>query len=405
MSKRRRDLFAVLAVECVILLGPKIGLAAGDTPGVTGAEIKIGQTMPYSGPASAASTVGVSDRAYFAMVNDQGGVNGRKIDFISVDDGLNPAKTVEQTRRLVEVDQVAFTYRALGTATQSAVVKYLNDNKVPQLMIASGAAKWNQPSLYPWSIPSLMDYVTEAHIYARYILKTQPNARIAVLYQNDDFGKDYLRGLEEGLGDRAKSMIVKSLSYETTDPTVDSQILDLHGSGADTVFLFAYPRPIGQALRKISELGWKPRIFLDNPNSSIGFTLKPAGVDKAVGVITIQQFKDPSDPRWKGDADIADWNAWMAKYNKSVDRSDGAAFSAYGLGWTMTQILRRCGTDLSRENIMRQALSLKSLAAPMLIPGITYNTSPTDHRLLRQGQLARFDGKSFVPLDGTIIGD
>jgi branched-chain amino acid transport system substrate-binding protein len=250
-----------------------------------------------------------------------------------------------------------------------------------------------------------MDYVTEAHIYARYILQKSPNSRIAVLFQNDDFGKDYMRGLQEGLGDRAASMILKSLTYESTDTTIDSQIVDLHATGADTLFLFAYPKQIGQALHKIADLGWKPLIFLDNPNSSIGFTLKPAGLDKAVGVITIQQFKDPADPRWKGNPDITAWTDWMEKYNTSVDKSDAASFSAFADGWTLIHILKQCGGDLSRENIMRQALSLNAVVAPMLIPGISFSTSPSDHRFLRQGQLARFDGQSYAPLDDTIVGD
>ena len=394
-------------------LGTAVALAAysvsaqqkGGVVGVTEHEIKIGQTMPYSGPASAAGSVGISDRAYWAMVNAEGGVNGRKIDFISLDDAANPAKTVEQTRRLVEVDQVAFTYRSLGTATQSAVVKYLNERGVPHLMVASGAAKWNQPDAYPWTIPSLMDYVTEAHIYAHYILAKSPKARIAVLYQNDDFGKDYLRGLTDGLGDRAHTMIVKALSYESTDTTVDSQVLELHATSADIVFLFAYPKQIGQALHRIRDLGWSPEIFLDFPNSSIGFTLKPAGVDKAVGVITVQQFKDPFDPRWKDSPDVKAYNAWMDTYHNDGDRSDGATWSAFGYGATMVQILKDCGDDLSRANIMQHALSLKGFAAPMLLPGITFTTTPGDHRLLKQGQLARFDGKSFVPLDNTISSD
>ena len=272
-------------------------------------------------------------------------------------------------------------------------------------MVASGAAKWNQPDAYPWTIPSLMDYVTEAHIYAHYILAKSPKARIAVLYQNDDFGKDYLRGLTEGLGDRAHTMIVKALSYESTDTTVDSQVLELHATSADIVFLFAYPKQIGQALHRIRDLGWSPEIFLDFPNSSIGFTLKPAGVDKAVGVITVQQFKDPFDPRWKDSPDVKAYNAWMDKYHNDGDRSDGATWSAFGYGATMVQILKDCGDDLSRANIMQHALSLKGFAAPMLLPGITFTTTPGDHRLLKQGQLARFDGKSFVPLDNTISSD
>jgi branched-chain amino acid transport system substrate-binding protein len=372
-------------------------------PGATDTEIKIGQTMPYSGPLSAYGTIGRSETAYFKMINDQGGINGRKINFISVDDAFSPPKTVEQIRRLVEQEEVLFIFQSLGTPTNTAIQKYLNAKKMPQLFVATGATKWGDPQNFPWTMGWQPNYQTEAHIYAKYLLQNKPGAKIAVLYQNDDYGKDYLKGIHDGLGSQADRLIAKEVSYEVTDPTVDSQIVTLQASGADAFFILATPKFAAQAIRKAYDVGWKPMMFINNVSSSVATVLQPAGLEKSVGLITAGYFKDPNDPQWANDAAIKDWLAWMKKYYPEGNVSDGSNVFGYAVAQTLIQVLKQCGDDLSRQNIMTQAANLKNFEVSVLLPGIRINTSPTDFYPIEQLQLMRFDGKRWV-LFGELLG-
>jgi branched-chain amino acid transport system substrate-binding protein len=375
-------------------------------PGVTDSEIKIGNTGPYSGPASNASPIPLSEGAYFKMINDQGGVNGRKLTFVSYDDAYSPPKTVEQTRRLVEQDKVLFLAGSVGTPTCSAVWHYMNDKKVPQLFVSTGATKWDDPKGHPWTMGFFVSYQAEGRIYAAYILKNKPDAKIGVLYQNDDFGKDYLKGLVDGLGAKAASMIKMQRSYETTDVTVDSEILELHASGCDVLVTVAIPKFGAQAIRKVGEIGWKPLHILNGIASSVGVTLKPAGLENAKDIISDNSFKDPTDPQWKDDAGYKSWVAFMDKYYPNGDKSDQQNVYGHSIAVTTVQMLKQCGNDLTRENVMNQAASLHNLELPMLLPGITINTSPTNFAPIRQAQMRRFDGERYVPfgpvLNGTI---
>lgn len=372
-------------------------------PGVTDTEIKVGSTNPYSGPASAYGTIGRASAAYFKMINEQGGVNGRKINFISLDDGYSPPRTVEQIRRLVEQEQVLFLAGTLGTPTNTAIHKYVNARKVPHIFVNTGATKWGDPKNYPWTMGFNLNYQSEGRIYARYILDTKPNAKIAILYQNDDYGKDYVHGLKDGLGDKAKSMIVAEVSYEVTDPTVDSQIVTLKGSGADTFFDVTTPKFAAQAIRKAHDIDWRPLHILNNVSASVGSVLTPAGLDKSVGLITALYFKDPADPQWKDDPGMKEYVAWFKKYYPEGDLTDGFNVAGYLIAQGVVHALRQCGDDLSRENVMRQMANIKDLQMSMMLPGITWNTSPTDFFLMESGQLARFDGKEWK-LFGKVIG-
>jgi branched-chain amino acid transport system substrate-binding protein len=372
-------------------------------PGATDTEIKIGQTMPYSGPASAYGTIGRAESAYFKMINDQGGINGRKINVMSLDDGYSPPKTVEQVRRLVEEEQVLLIFQGLGTAHNTAIHKYMNARKVPQLFVATGATKWGDPEHFPWTIGWQPNYQTEAHLYAKYLLQNKPDARIAVLYQNDDYGKDYLKGIHDGLGKQAESLIVKEVSYEATDPTVDSQIVTLQASGANTFFIFATPKFAAQAIRKTYDVGWKPLTFVNNVSVSVAAVLEPAGLEKSVGLITALYIKDPNDPQWANDAAMKDWLAWMKKYYPEGDVKDSSNVYGYAAAQTLAQVLKQCGDDLTRENVMRQAANLRNFEVRMLLQGIRINTSPTDFYPIEQVQLARFDGKRWV-LFGGVLG-
>jgi branched-chain amino acid transport system substrate-binding protein len=387
----------------VVLSG--LALAAGQYgPGVTDTEIKIGNTMPYSGPASSYGVIGKSESAYFAMINEQGGVNGRKINFISRDDGYSPPKTVELVRKLVEEDQVLLMFQPLGTPPNTAIHGYLNDNKVPQLFVATGADKWNDPKHFPWTIGWQPSYRVEARIYARYILKNLPNAKIAVLYQNDDFGKDYLVGLREGLGDKADKMIVATKSYETTDPTVDSQVVALQGSGADVLLTAAVPKFAAQAIRKVYDIGWKPTHFLSNVSVSVATVMQPAGLEKGVGVISAAYLKDPTDPQWHDTPEFKDWLAWMKKYNAASNVTDVFAAYGYSAAQTVLAVLKACGNDLTRENVMKQAAGIKNLNLPMLLPGITVTTSADDFAPIKQMQLEKFDGTTWKLFGDVISG-
>jgi branched-chain amino acid transport system substrate-binding protein len=378
---------------------------AADTPGVTANEIKIGQSMPYSGPASAYGTIGRAELAYFKMVNEQGGINGRQINLISLDDGYAPPKTVEQVRRLVEQENVAFLFNTLGTPSNTAIQKYLNDRKVPQLFVATGASKWGDPQHFPWTIGWQPDYRTEARIYAKYILKNKPAAKIAVLYQNDDFGKDYLIGLKEGLGDKAATMLVTNASYEVSDTTVDSQVTSLQGSGADTLVVAATPKFAAQAIRKVYDVGWKPLFFMSNVAISVGAVITPAGPEKAVGIISAAYGKDPVDPTWKDDAGLKQWRDFMAKYYPEGDVTDASNVYGYGAAATLVQVLKQCGSDLSRENVMKQAANLKDFELPTALPGIKVNTSATDYYPIQQMQLESWDGKSWKLFGDVLSGE
>jgi branched-chain amino acid transport system substrate-binding protein len=365
-------------------------------PGVTDTEITLGQTMPYSGPLSAYGTIGRAETAYFAMINDQGGVNGRKIKLISLDDGYSPPKTVEQTRRLVEEDNVLADFNPLGTPTNTATQRYLNDHKVPQLFVATGATKWGDPKNFPWTMGWQPAYQTEGHIYAQYLLEHKPGAKIGILYQDDDYGKDYVKGLTDGLGANAKTMIIKAVSYETTDANVDSQVITLQSTGADVFFNVATPKFAAQAIRKAHDIDWKPLELLNSVSSSVAATLKPAGLEASKGIITVEYIKDPTDPGWQNDPGYKAWLAWMNKYYPGGDKSDANNAYAYSVAQTMVQVLKQCGDDLTRENVMKQAANLHHLALPMLLPGITVDTGPTDWYPVKQEQLARFDGTTWV---------
>ena len=377
---------------------------AENAPGVTDTEIKIGQTIPYSGPASAFGAIGRTEAAYFKMINEQGGVNGRKINFISLDDGYSPPKTVEQVRRLVEQEHVAFLANTLGTAQNAAIRQYLNDNKVPQLFVLSGAPMFADPKHFPWTMLMNPSYVTEAHIYAKHILATRPDAKLAVLYQNDDFGKGYLNGLRDVLGPDRAGMIVKETSYEVSEPTVNSQVVTLQGSGADLFLIAATPKFAAQAIRKSADLGWMATRYLSYVSASVAAVLKPAGLEKSKGLITATFAIDVTDPRWKDTPDMLAWKAFTDKYMSAIDFADGLASSGFGNAATVVQVLKQCGNNLSRENIMRQAANLNDFHAPLLWPGITVNTSPTNFSPIRQLQLTTFNGEHWEPI-GDVLSD
>ncbi len=372
-------------------------------PGVTDAEIKIGSTNPYSGPASAYGTIGRAESAYFKMINDQGGINGRKINFISLDDGYSPPRTVEQVRKLVEQEQVLFLAGTLGTPPNSAIHKYVNARGVPHIFVNTGATKWGDPKNFPWTMGFNLNYQAEGHIYANYILETRPDAKIAILYQNDDYGKDYVKGLKDGLGDRAAKMIVAEASYEVTDPTIDSQIVTLKASGADTFYNVTTPKFAAQAIRRVYDMGWKPLHILNNVSASVGSVLTPAGLDKSVGLVTAAYLKDPVDPQWKNDAEFKEYSAWLKKYYPEGDAKDLFNINGYTIAQGVVHVLKACGDDLSRENVMKQMASIRDLQMPMMLPGIKWNTSPDDFFLIQSAQLGRFDGKEWK-LFGKIIG-
>jgi ABC-type branched-subunit amino acid transport system substrate-binding protein len=377
---------------------------AENAPGVTDAEIKIGQTMPYSGPASAYGVIGRTELAYFKMINEQGGINGRKLNLISVDDGYSPPKTVEQVRRLVEQEQVAFLFQTLGTACNLAVRQYLNDNKIPQLFLATGATTFSDPQHFPWTMGYNPSYQTEARIYAKHILATKLGARIAALYQNDDYGRDFLIGLKDGLGPDHAPMVVKEVSYDATDPTVDSQIITLQGSGADVFLIAATPKAATQAIRKAYDIGWTPTRYLNLNASSIATVLKPAGLEKSKGVISAGPYIEVADPRWRDSPDLKEWQAFTSKYMSATEYVSSVAAYGFGAAATMAQVLRQCGSDFSRENIMNQASNLRDFHAPLLWPGITINTSPTNYSPIRQLQLQTFNGEGWDPI-GDVMSD
>ena len=364
-------------------------------PGASDTEIKLGQTMPYSGPASAYGTIGKLHQAYFKMINDAGGINGRKINLISLDDGYLPPKAVEQVRKLVEQEEVLALFQNLGTPSNSAVHKYVNAKKVPHLLLATGATKWADPKNFPWTLGFNLSYQAEGNIYAKWLLKNKPNAKIAILYQNDDYAKDVLKGVKDGLGAAGAKMVVAEATYEVTDPTVDSQMLTLQGSKADTFINITTPKFGAQAIRKAYDSGWKPLHFLNNVAASVGSVLVPAGLDKSVGLMTLQYYKDPNDPQWKDDPAMLEWRGFMGKHFREGDPKDATNLYAYITAQTMVQILKQCGNDLTRENVMKQAANIKQLKLPLLLTGMALNTTPTDFFLVKQGQLAKFTGSQW----------
>ena len=388
----RRTVFAMLALGTVPTFA--------QTPGVSPTEIRIGQTIAYSGPASVYGNLGKAEAAYFESVNQRGGINGRKIKFISYDDAYSPPKAVENARKLVEEDDVALLFGMLGTPLNVAIRPYLNGKKVPQLFIAAGGSTFNDPKRYPWTMgwqPILYD---EAAFYARMILRRTPDAKIGVLYQNDDFGKDLLSGLRSGLGDKADKMIVSAQSFQATDPTIDSQVVLLQNAGANVVMLFTYAKQGAQAISKIAAMNWKPERYIHLGAASIGATFKPAGFEASTGVMTAGFIKDVTDPKWKDDAGVKEWSAWRERFMASADPTEALTVAGYAYGQTIEQVLKQCGDDLSRENIMKQAASLKSFRPELLLPGIVINTSLDDYRVIKDVKLQRFNGASWDFPDG-----
>ncbi len=406
--KRRTLLKAGLALGAAQFAGSVVSQAASAQkkygPGATDSQIKIGNIMPYSGPASAYAVIGKTETAFFQMINDEGGINGRKIDFISYDDGYSPPKTFEQARKLVEDDNVLLIFNSLGTPTNSAIHTYMNEKKVPQLFVATGATKWNDPKHFPWTMGWQPSYQTEGRIYAKYILKEMPNAKIAIMYQNDDYGKDYVKGLKDGLGAKATSMIVGEKSYETTEPTINSQVVTLQSTGANVFFNVATPKFAAQAIEKVSEIGWKPLHILNNVSASIGSVMKPAGFEHAQGIVSAAYLKDATDPQWKNDVDMKAWNAFMDKYIPGGDKSDSGYIYGYSVARTMVQVLKQCGDDLTRENVMKQAANLRNFEPGLLLPGIAINTSPTDFAPIEQLQLMKFAGQTWQLFGDVISG-
>jgi len=374
-------------------------------PGVTDTEIKIGNTCFYSGPASSYGTIGKAETAYFKMLNDEGGVNGRKIVFLSYDDAYSPPKTVEQTRKLVEQDGVLLMLNPLGTPTNTAIQHYLNQKKVPQLFAATGATKWDDPKHFPWTIGWQPNYQMEGRAYAAYTLEHKPDGKVGVLYQNDDFGKDYLKGVKDGLGDKAKSMIVVEASYETTDPTIDSQIIGMKAAGVDVFVNTAIPKFAAQAIRKAVELEWKPLHILSGVGNSVAATLKPAGLQNAKDIISDFYLKDPTDPQWKDDEGYKDWVAFMDKYYPEGDKSDLGNVVGPAFAQTFVQVLKQCGDDLTRDNLMKQVRNIHDLELPMLLPGIKVNTGPNDPYPIKQMQMARFDGERWALFGPVMTGN
>ncbi|MCA6104475.1 ABC transporter substrate-binding protein [Bradyrhizobium australafricanum] len=402
MTAARPSLTALLSAFALILTSCNVALAQKkyDT-GASDTEIKIGNTMPYSGPASAYGTIGKTETAYFRMINDAGGIHGRKIKFISYDDGYSPPKTVEQARKLVENDEVLLLFGSVGTATNAAIRKYMNEKQVPQLFIASGASKWNDPKDYPWTMGWQPSYQDEARVYAKYIMKHKPDAKVAVLYQNDDFGKDYLKGLKDAFGDKA-SMIVAEEAYETSEPTIDSHIVKLKATGADTFVSITTPKFAAQAIKKAAEIAWTPLQIVANVSASVGGVMQPAGFENSQGILSASYLKDGADPQWDKDPGMEKFLAFLKKNYPDANKLDGATSFGYAAAQTMVKVLEMCGDDLTRANVMKQAASLKDFVPGTLLPGISINTSATDFAPIKQLRLMRFKGEKWE-LFGDII--
>jgi branched-chain amino acid transport system substrate-binding protein len=401
MRRKGMICFCGLIIGLFLFNGPAFGKGKYG-PGASDTEIKIGNTNPYSGPASAYGTIGKAIGAYFKMINDKGGINGRKINYLSYDDAYSPPKIVEQVRRLVEQDQVLLLFQTLGTPNNTAIWAYCNMKKVPQLFVATGATKWGDPKGHPWTMGWQPNYQSEGRIYAKYILDNLPKAKIGILYQNDDYGKDVRKGLLDGLGSKANSLIVFEQTYEVSDPTVDSQIVNLKNSGADVFLNITTPRFAAQAIKKAYEIGWKPVHFINQVSNSPAAVLEPAGLEASKGLLSLFYQKDPDDPQWKDDPAMKVWLDWMKKYYPEGNVHDLYNVFGYNVAQTMVQVLKQCGDDLTRENVMKQAANLKNFELPMLMPGIKINTSPTDFFPIEQEQLGKFDGTRWV-LFGKII--
>ena len=402
MQLHRIGLTATAALGvAALVVGTAVAEKKYDT-GATDTEIKIGNTNPYSGPASAYGTIGKTISAFFNKVNAEGGINGRKVNFISYDDGYSPPKTVEQARKLVESDEVLFLFNTLGTPPNTAIQKYMNAKKVPQLFVATGATKWGDHKDFPWTMGWQPTYQAEGHIYAKYLLEHHPQSKIGILYQNDDYGKDYVKGLKDGLA--GKMPIVAELPYETTDPTVDSQIVSLKASGADVFFNVTTPKFAAQAIKKAAEIGWKPIHLLNNVSQSVGGVLQPAGLENSKGILSSYYLKDPTDPQWKDDAAYKDWVAFMEKYYPEGDRTSTFPVYGYTASQTVVQVLKQCGDELTRANVMKQAANLKDLSLGMLLPGIKINTGATDWYPIKQMQMQQFDGQRWIPIGPILSG-
>ncbi|WP_315763594.1 MULTISPECIES: ABC transporter substrate-binding protein [unclassified Bradyrhizobium] len=396
------------AVTAAFLVVAASGASAAEKkydPGASDTEIKIGNIMPYSGPASAYGIIGKTEAAYFKKINDEGGINGRKINFVSYDDAYSPPKAVEQARKLVESDEVLLIFNSLGTPSNSAIQKYMNAKKVPQLFVATGATKWNDPKDFPWTMGWQPSYQAESRIYAKYLLKEKPDAKIAVLYQNDDYGKDYLKGLKDGLGAKAATMIIAEESYETTEPTIDSHIVKLKSSGADVFVDIATPKFAAQAIKKVGEVEWKVLHILNNVSASVGSVIKPAGFANAQGIVSAQYVKDTTDSQWVNDPGMKAYLEFMTKDFPEGDKLDNGTVVGYGVAQTLVQVLKQCGDNLTRENVMKQAASLRDFRTEVLLPGITINTSATDFAPISQLQLMRFTGERWQLFGDVISAD
>ena len=395
---------ALIASVCVALAAAPASAQKKYDTGASDTEIRIGNIMPYSGPASAYGTIGKAQAAYFRMINDQGGINGRKITFISYDDAYSPPKTVEQARKLVEGDEVLFIFSSLGTASNSAIQKYMNAKKIPQLFVATGGTKFGDPKNFPWTMGYQPNYQSEGRIYAKYLIEHHPAGKVAVLFQNDDYDKDVMKGVKDGLGAKA-SMIIAEAPYETAEPTVDSQIVRLKASGADIFLNIATPKFAAQAIRKVAELGWKPVHILNNVSGSIGSVLKPAGFENSKGIISTAYFRDQTDPAMASDPGVKEWTAFMDKYYPEGDKTNNSNVSAYTTARLLVQVLQQCGDNLTRENVMKQAANLKKIDLGMLLPGIIVNTSPTDYFPLEELQMRRFNGEGWELFGPVMSGE
>jgi branched-chain amino acid transport system substrate-binding protein len=395
---------AVIAAAAFALTSSTVSAQKKYDTGATDTEIKIGNIMPYSGPASAYGVIGKTEQAYFNKINAEGGINGRKINFISYDDGYSPPKAVEQARKLVESDEVLVVFNSLGTPSNSAIQKYLNAKKVPQLFVATGATKWNDPKDFPWTMGWQPSYQSEARIYAKYLMKEKPDGKIAVLYQNDDFGKDYLKGLKDGFGAKA-SMIIAEESYETSEPSIDSHIVKLKATGADVFISITTPKFAAQAIKKLAEIDWHPMHIVSNVSASVGGVLQPAGFENAQGMLSAAYAKDGADPQWNDDPGMKKFYEFLAKYYPDANKLDGSVVYGYGVAQTLVQVLKQCGDDLTRENVMKQAASLKDFETDTLLPGIKINTSPTDFAPISQLKMMRFKGEKWDLFGDIISGD
>jgi branched-chain amino acid transport system substrate-binding protein len=404
MQKLRIAAFSTAVITFAAMSSSALAQKKYDT-GASDTEIKVGNTMPYSGPASAYGIIGKTEAAYFKMINAQGGITGRKINFVTYDDAYSPPKAVEQVRKLVESDEVLIVFNPLGTPSNSAIQKYLNAKKIPQLFVATGATKWNDPKHFPWTMGWQPSYQSEARIYAKYLLKEKPNAKIAILYQNDDFGKDYLKGTLDGLGDKAKTMVIAQESYEVSEPTIDSHIVKLKATGADVLMIYATPKFGAQTIKKTAEIEWKPLQIMTNVSASVGSVMKPAGFDNAQGVLSAAYAKDGADSQWDNDPGMKKWIAFLDKYMPGANKTDGSIVYGYGAAQTLAKVLQMCGDDLTRANVMKQAASLKDFEPDTLLPGVKINTSATDFAPISQLQMQRFKGEKWDLFGPVFSGD